>query len=120
MSLESILERIASALEGKTVPAVAPEQPATPAATGKKKAAPVVKEPPPETDEDEDFLGGDEPESVTYTVDNVRDALVKYRGTYGKDPAQKLLKVHGDVTTLQDLKPEKYAAVIAAATAPKK
>jgi hypothetical protein len=129
MSLETILERIAVALEARVTGAGIPTtdapkaaaEPAKPAKARKAATPPPEPTPEPEGDEDDDFLGGDEEGAEKeYTVDDVREALVAYRTKFGAEPAKKLLKTAGKVDTLGALEAANYAAVVKAATAPKK
>lgn len=53
-----------------------------------------------------------------YTDADVRKALTEYGEKTGDmDKARELLKKHGDVSALKDLKKDKYAAVVKAAEA---
>lgn len=64
---------------------------------------------------DDDFLGGEEA-APALTHDDVRKALVAYQARKDAKPneAKGVLKKVGGVDVLTDLKPEKFAAVIAA------
>lgn len=128
MSIESLLERIAVALEGKATPAQPAADPVpvkTATKTTKPKPAPAP-EPEPEVEED---AFATEP-AKTYTAEDVRAALVAYSGKLAgteasaeeKSAAQKtalaLLAKHGNkADRIPALKPEFYGAVVEAANA---
>lgn len=104
----TLFERLVVALEGASKPSVT----VAPAARGKGKAVEATA--PPEPEGGDDFLGSAAPD-VTYTVDQVREALVAYGAKHSQDKARAILLKHGKVKTLQELKLENFAAVIDAA-----
>lgn len=118
MSIESLLERIAVALEAK---AAAPVAAAAPAARGpgrppKPAEAPA---PAPEPVAEADPFAVEEAAPVTYTKEQVRAALVAYQKRTTAEKARGLLKTTGGVDTLGALPEDKFAAVIKAAEAGK-
>lgn len=119
MSIERNIERIADALEiiaGKVTPAVTPaaaEVPAKPKAV-KAKPAPAPEPVVEEAAQDDAFAT--EAPATQVTAEDVRAALVAYSKKTSQAEALKLLAKHGGgADRIPALKPEFYAAVVAAA-----
>jgi len=116
VTIESLLERIAVALEAPKedmpAPVVAPKAAAKKKRTSKKKA-PVVEEPEEEPEDDWDV---EEEEVEEVTLEQVKAALVAYQKASGSpELARKLLAKAGGAATLKALDPAKYQAVYDAA-----
>lgn len=73
---------------------------------------PAAEEPAAEEDEGPDPLGDDEPE-VTYTLEDVRNALKSYATRKGRPAAIKLIKDNG-AAAVGDLEPETYPIIMTA------
>jgi len=100
-----------SAPETKDTPTSTAES-AAPSTTPAATSAPVVETPTPApVPEEEDDFGG---ESKTYTVDEVRAALVKLAGAKGEEAAKKIVKEVGNSPNVKSMLPEKYAGVMSA------
>lgn len=96
---------------GRGRPVKGEAAPVTPAAAAAPVAAPTVQEAA-------DFLSLETPEVVptkVVTLDEVRAALAVYQTKNDQGKAVALFKEHGKTETLQQLKPENYAAVFKAA-----
>lgn len=52
-----------------------------------------------------------------YTLDQVRNALKEYRAIEGAPAMLEVLKTHGGAASLTEVKPENYAAIMAAVSA---
>lgn len=131
MSIEVELGRIATALEkiasGQGNLPLAQPVAAEPAKRGpgrpkKGEEAPAA---PPATEEEtavddlggetDSFLDVEDAKPVTYTIEDVRAAIVGYQKKVGsQEKARKLLKDVGGADTLKSLSESKYAAVIEA------
>ena len=124
MSIESLLERIAVALEARNAtpdqtakPATEPDKPRGPGRPPKAAtaaAAAPAKAPEPAVETDPFAVDDPAPAPVTYTKDQVRAALVDYQKRTTPGKARGLLKSVGGVDTLGQLTEDKFAAVIAA------
>ena len=55
-----------------------------------------------------------EPKAASITFDEVKAALFKVRDSKGAPAAQEIIKATGSAAKMADIKPEKYAAIIAA------
>jgi hypothetical protein len=115
--LIALFERGVAALEKiatvQAAPSAIPPQPAEAPARARKPAAAKPEEKPVEKASDEDFLSDPVKE---YTVDEVRAALKDAAARLNDSAkARDILKKHGGVDTLGDLKKERFAAVVEAA-----